>query len=428
MTARIVLGTLASPPVELNNASYVVVRGFMVENAQGDGIAVNGGVGDRIEACVVRNVRLLGIRVQGGENHSVRACDIYATGAGGIVLSGGDRKTLTPAHHEAINNHIRQFSQQQSTRGYAIVFEGVGNRAAHNLIHDAPHQAVLVGGNDHVFEYNVVHHVCLETDDCGALYKGRNPSCRGNTIRYNYWYDIGSPMGHGNAAVYFDDGDGGDTVIGNVFCRCGEPGQGPFGTVFSHGGHDILAENNIFVECKRALGSTPWNDEHWRKALDGGIGCRWDVRLRKEVDITKPPYTTHYPNLVGFLDFRPDRPTRRINLAKQNVFVNCTNPPCGNWDVPPNENWSVDHDPGFVDAAKGNFLLKPDAEVFSHLPSFKPIPFNEMGLQIDELRRKKTATEVTPPNETAHHGRQLPPSYPGGWGMRLAENPDPHLP
>ena len=99
----------------------------------------------------------------------------------------------------------------QLTSAYGLSFAGVGNRAAHNLIHDAPHQAVFVGGNDHVFEFNEVHRVCTETDDCGALYKGRNPSWRGNQIRFNYWHDIGSPMGHGNAAVYFDD-DGGDTV------------------------------------------------------------------------------------------------------------------------------------------------------------------------------------------------------------------------
>jgi hypothetical protein len=80
-------------------------------------------------------------------------------------------------------------------------------------------------------------------------------------------------MGHGNAAVYFDDGDGGDIVFGNVFVRCGEPGRGSFGTVLSHGGHDIRAENNIFVDCKRALGSAPWDDARWRDALKGGHDC-----------------------------------------------------------------------------------------------------------------------------------------------------------
>ncbi len=46
----------------------------------------------------------------------------------------------------------------------------------------------------------------------------------------------------------------------------------------------------------------------------------------------------------------------------------------------------MDHDPGFVDMAHGNFQLKPDAEVFSRLPGFKPIPFQKIGLYADELR------------------------------------------
>jgi hypothetical protein len=98
-----------------------------------------------------------------------------------------------------------------------------------------------------------VHDVCNASDDAGALYKGRNPSARGNIVRYNLWRDIGSPMGHGTAAVYFDDGDGGDTVFGNIFVRCGYPGKGSFGTVFNHGGHDNIAENNIFVKLDRHL-------------------------------------------------------------------------------------------------------------------------------------------------------------------------------
>ena len=146
-------------------------------------------------------------------------------------------------------------------------------------MHDAPHMAIGISGNDHVFEYNIVHDVCTASDDAGALYKGRNPSCRGNVIRYNFWQDIGSPMGHGTAAVYFDDGDGGDTVFGNVFFRCGHPGRGSFGTVFSHGGHDNVAENNIFIECKRALGSAPGTTNAGKRpwmaarAASGRHGC-----------------------------------------------------------------------------------------------------------------------------------------------------------
>ena len=381
--ARIVLATLETPVVELKDASHVTLRDLVVETAQGDGIAVSDGADIRVQACEVRNLRQTGIRVQGGGSHLIEACDVHDTGTGGLSLSGGDRRALTPAGHAAVNNHIWRFSCHQLTYANAIQLAGVGNRAAHNLIHDAPHQAISIAGNDHTFEYNEVHHVCMETDDCGALYKGRNPSCRGNMIRYNYWHDIGSPMGHGNAAVYFDDGDGGDTVFGNVFFRCGEPGRGNFGTVFSHGGHDNLAENNIFIECKRALGSSPWNDARWLAVVNGGLQCFWTEKLLEEVDITKPPYTTRYPALVGFMTPEPGQ--LRINRARLNVFVNCAETQSGNWEVPPPENWVVDHDPGFVDAPGADFRLRPDAEVFTKLPGFEPIPFGEIGLRGNRL-------------------------------------------
>ena len=336
--------------------------------------------------CEARNLRRLGIRVTGGTGHRVVSCDIHHTGQGGLVLGGGDRKTLTPAGHEAVNNHIWRFSEHQLTSAYGLSFEGVGNRAAHNLIHDAPHQAVFVGGNDHVFELNEVHHVCTETDDCGALYKGRNPSCRGNQIRFNYWHDIGSPMGHGNAAVYFDDGDGGDTVFGNIFVRCGEPGRGSFGTVFSHGGHDNRAENNIFVDCKRALGSAPWDDARWRDALKGGQDCFFVEKLLQEVDITKPPYTTRYPELVGYMD--PPAGVPRLNHARLNLLVRCGEASGGNWRLEPDVNWSTNEDPGFKDGPKGDYRLRRDSPVYKRLPGFKPLPFEKMGLQRQRYRAR----------------------------------------
>ena len=379
--ARIVLSTLKGPVVAVSDAADLTLRGFIIEASLGNGIDITGGTRVSIQACEVRNTRELGINVSAGVAHNVEACDIHDTGTGGIVLSGGDRKTLTPAGHTAVNNHIWRFSRHKLTYSNALLLQGVGNRAAHNLIHDAPHQAVGIAGNDHVFEYNIVHHVCLETDDCGACYKGRNPSCRGNIIRYNFWHDIGSPMGHGAAAIYFDDGDGGDIVFGNVFLRAGDPGQGSFGAVFSHGGHDILAENNIFIDCKRALGSAPWTDQRWKETVDGGHDCFWQDKLLKEVDITKPPYTTRYPELVGFMDPKPGQP--RVNRALRNVFVNCPDVSSGNWQVPTEQNYTTETDPGFVNAPNRDFQLKPDSIVFSKLPDFQPIPFHNIGPRIE---------------------------------------------
>jgi len=128
-----------------------------------------------------------------------------------------------------------------------------------------------------------------------------------------------------------------------------EPGRGSFGTVFSHGGHDNLAENNIFIECKRALGSAPWDDARWKRAVEGGEGCEWRDRLSKEVDITKPPYTTRYPQLLGFMNPQPGQ--ERVNRAVRNLIVMCAGVRGGNWQVNPNDYWATDHDPGLVAAA-----------------------------------------------------------------------------
>jgi len=384
--AKIVLSTLNAPLFSLKDVSNVTIRGFALESGLDDAVAVAGGSAVAIQGCEARNLRLIGIDIEGGSSHKVESCDIHDTGEGGLRLNGGDRKTLKPGKHEALNNRIWLFAIHKLTYANGISLQGVGNRAAHNLLHDAPHQAIAVGGNDNVFEYNIVHDICTASDDAGAYYKGRNPSCRGNIVRYNFWYKIGSPMGHGNAAIYYDDGDCAETVYGNVFFRCGEPGKGSFGTIFSHGGHDILAENNVFIECKRALGSAPWNDTRWRKAVvgNGKDGWDWQNKLLKEVDITKPPYTTHYPDIVGFMDPKPGQ--TRINRAKKNLIVMCADVSSGSWQVKPEENLVTDADPGFVDAENGDFRLKPSSEVFKKLPGFQPIPFEKIGLYADALR------------------------------------------
>ncbi len=48
------------------------------------------------------------------------------------------------------------------------------------------------------------------------------------------------------------------------------------------------------------------------------------------------------------------------------------------------DNCQLLEDPGFVDAARGNFALKPDAASRFNLA---PIPFDEIGLYPDAHRR-----------------------------------------
>jgi hypothetical protein len=84
------------------------------------------------------------------------------------------------------------------------------------------------------------------------------------------------------------------------------------------------------------------------------------------------------------MDPQPGQP--RVNRAVRNLIVRCGEASCGNWQCSPDDNWITDADPGFVEAASGDFRLRPDAQVFTRLPGFQSIPLEKMGLYADELR------------------------------------------
>jgi len=77
---------------------------------------------------------------------------------------------------------------------------------------------------------------------------------------------------------------------------------------------------------------------------------------------------------------------QRANYAVGNLIVMCAEVSRGNWELAPGENLILAGDPGFIDAARGDFRLRPDAEIYSKLSGFQPIPFEEVGLYADELR------------------------------------------
>lgn len=120
-------------------------------------------------------------------------------------LCGGDRQTLTPAGLYAVNNHIHHYAQRKRSYQPAVRLSGVGNRIAHNLIHDAPHNAVLYDGNDHVIEFYEVRDVVQETSDAGVLYCGYDWTFRGKMVRYNFFHHILHQPGFGSRVVYLDD-------------------------------------------------------------------------------------------------------------------------------------------------------------------------------------------------------------------------------
>ena len=360
--------------VTMRNVAHVNLRGITFEVTRGTAVTISGGEQNRIAGCTLRNLGSWAVQISGGTANGVVGCDVYDTANGGIRLSGGDRKTLTPAGHYAENNHIHHYGRWNRMYQPAISISGVGNRAAHNLIHDAPHMAISFGGNDHLMEFNEIHHLCYESNDAGAIYAGRDWTMRGTVIRHNFMHHVTGFQGRGCVGVYLDDMFCGTAIYGNVFYDVTR-------AAFIGGGRDCTVENNVFVDCKPALHvdarAMGWAGYH--------VGTTMTQRL-KSMPYQTPPWSERYPKLLNLLDDEPAAP--KGNLIARNVSFG------GRWDgvqgaarpyVTFQDNL-VDQDPGFVDTAGMNFQLRDDSPVYKLVPGFKKIPFDEIGLVRDEYR------------------------------------------
>ena len=242
---EILLSLLAEPLLKLTDVSHVTFRGLMLEATRGSAVQIRGGTSNLIAGCLIRNIGNYGVTIEGGTGHGVLSCDIFDTGDGGVSLDGGDRQTLRPGGHFVENCHFARQGRWSKCYVPAVLIGGVGQRASHNLIHDHPHCTILFNGNDHLIEFNEIHHNALETGDVGAIYTGRDYTYRGNRIRYNFIHDTGG-VGMGSMGVYMDDCVSGTEIFGNVFYKVQR-------AAFLGGGRDHQVLNNIFVDCDYAV-------------------------------------------------------------------------------------------------------------------------------------------------------------------------------
>ena len=277
-----VLATLTRPLVKMDGAHHVSCEGLVLEYGHGDGLVARNAAHLAILGCVVANCAGNGISISGNDN-SVSSCDLYNLGQGGIALAGGDRLTLALARNLASNNHIHHYGLFQRTYAPGIGAQGCGQIVRHNRIHDAPHNAVLYGGNEHLFELNEIYRVVMETGDAGAFYTGRDWTSQGNILRHNFIHDLGGgDAKHVNTmGVYLDDCDCGDTIEGNVFYRAGR-------AIMIGGGRDNPVLNNLVIECPIGLhlDARGLTRQQWNNPADASW-CLEDKA--KRLNYTQPP-------------------------------------------------------------------------------------------------------------------------------------------
>jgi parallel beta-helix repeat protein len=410
--SRIEVSRLSAPMIALEGATGVVIDGITLENSRGMGVYIERGANNRIRNCTLRNLGMVAVSIgkgiaadanyrhsvtgapvsrelgswhehiydnpafdrEAGTGHGIVNCQIYNIGAGAISLGGGNRMTLTPAGNFVENCDIHHFNRWDRTYKGAVNLDGVGNRISHCDIHDAPAVAIYLHGNDHVIEYNRIHDVVKEADEIGAFYMGRDPSERGNILRHNFFYHIGQwekpiTSGHGTVALHFDDCSGNGTqVFGNIFWHAGSNSAFILGT-------DVTVKNNLILDCHYL--QNPYNRAEY--AGDGRKGGIFYKRLHA-VKFDQSPWKEHYPGFETFLDRIATDP--RENLVANNLIVTRSILPPSKAKAPTllrleNNRFEKSIPDLFVDPAKGNFTLKPGADI--GISGFDPIPFEKIG-------------------------------------------------
>ncbi len=391
--AKVFVSILQKPLVQLDNVNNITFNDIIFEYTCGAGIEIIDGSSNKIDGCVLRNIGTVAVSIgrlipnpggkiykntlynkDAGNNNGVLNCEIYAEGEGGIILAGGDRATLEPGNNFAINNNIYDCSRWVRTYRAGIFMYGVGNVVKHNLIHDLPHTAVFFWGNEHILEYNEIHHVCMETGDAGAFYIGRDWTQRGSIIRYNYFHDLHGVEGQNGftdvMAIYLDDWASGITIFGNIFYKAGR-------SIMIGGGRDNLVENNIIIDGSPAI-HVDARGMGWAKYYFDGTNNTLFDRL-EAVHPNKPPYSERYPELLTILDDEPALP--KGNKIIRNISAGGKWVELLNKETEPlvyfHDN-SIDIDKSLLVNKDGKIEIQYGSKVFPK--GFKHIPFDKIGL------------------------------------------------
>lgn len=443
----VVLAPVTKTLIAFEKAEDIFVRGFVLEACEGDAVTMNHSRRCVIAQSTIRHCGGWAVRITEG----CRECgaignDIYATGAGGVAINAGDRQKLERGDCFADNNYIHHIAVFRRTYNTGVNLFGVGNRARHNLIHDCYHQALLVGGNDQLVEYNIVHHTNLGSEDTGGLYmSSRDYTQRGTIIRYNIFHHCGgfgkenswAPVRQGRVkfvypsftwGIYLDAPETGVTVKGNILYDV------PVCGLFNHEGRDNAWENNIIVNApgfQLSSGNFPDLDQlsySYIKKLREQGGYEIFRQHYPELDSYTEETATHHTcspgRFVHNILYYTKNPGKynaarraqwqgqmaylirapKANLAGFVFDYNCVFAPPDvpvkiSLTMPPEkpavlswEEWqktgqdahSLYADPLFVNPAKHDFRLKPDSPALRL--GFQPIPIEKIGPYPSELR------------------------------------------
>lgn len=302
-------------------------------------------------------------RLDGSYDCDILNCRFDNIGHNAIWINGGNVDTLTKSNNRIENNIITR-SAQLSKNNPAIFIRGCGTTLNNNNISDLPFHAINIYGNDHTINYNEIHDVIQESDDCGAIYCGRNTLHRGTEIAYNYIHDV-MPVKelvyNFQGAIYLDDREGGYSIHHNII-------ENARIDLIVNGGVDIDYSNNTSVNIHR----------YYMRFNNGGIAENantargiWEGHIADE-----ELYFSHYKNLRELIEMGKTN-TRNPEMAKftkitGNLGVNCEGLSIGTNTLQygtVKNNVQIEECNDFVDPENGDYRIKKDSETYKNSPN-----------------------------------------------------------
>lgn len=412
--SKICFSQLAAPFFAPSDTHYMTFDGLTFENFRSP-IFFNEGEGTRfirnshyvIKNCVFRcmGVNAIGLFCDAA---TVKDSVFYEIGATAVCIRSGDTKAWTNTNTVITNNLMYDFSQVYMTNTPAVNTDGIGFVVSHNEIYNSTTHAIDIGSGETVVEYNKIHDVCTATGDSSAIYLGRRWDWSGNTIRYNYVYDI-ADKAHGRApsAIYMDDQVSGQHIYGNVLVNIAGLG------VINGGGKYNTIENNIFINCGIPIGSDDrglnfsyeiaiYNTGYlWSSLLDTDPHsdimrlARPSNLLQAEKSVISSIYNIDDPGIGSYCTIRGNVAYGCVSDApwvdrdyEGNVYedtvtfdgVSNSNPPIRLYcTTEGNKQYPAGTDIGFVDFENEDYTLRDDSVVFRDIIGFEKIDFTKIG-------------------------------------------------